>query len=188
MSRAYRISVSDSRREHVVIDDSVSTPIELLEILPARRMAELLAIELAARGFSRDGSGRTMQRKDGDIVVTVDLEKGELSVRLEASREIHAESEATARSATSENPELAASLKERVAERLDRDLAKQKKVLTDSVAERLDKKLRDLRSEIDVATNRVTAEALKQKAAELGEIEAITEDPETGSITIKVKV
>lgn len=52
----------------------------------------------------------------------------------------------------------------------------------------LEGKLRDLRAELDSIANRVTAEALKVRASQLGEIREITEDPETGSLTIKVRV
>jgi hypothetical protein len=36
--------------------------------------------------------------------------------------------------------------------------------------------------------NRVTAEALKQRAAQIGRIRQITEDPEQGSMTIVLEV
>jgi hypothetical protein len=36
--------------------------------------------------------------------------------------------------------------------------------------------------------NRVTAEALKRKAASLGQIKEMTEDPQAGSLTIVVEV
>ena len=36
--------------------------------------------------------------------------------------------------------------------------------------------------------NHVTREALKQKAAQLGQIKEMTEDPQSGSLTIKVEV
>jgi hypothetical protein len=45
-----------------------------------------------------------------------------------------------------------------------------------------------LKKELNGAINRVTAEALKQKAAQIGQIKEVTEDPESGSLTIKVEV
>ena len=38
------------------------------------------------------------------------------------------------------------------------------------------------------AVNRITAEALKKKAASLGQIKEMTEDPQSGSLTITVEV
>ena len=52
---------------------------------------------------------------------------------------------------------------------------------------KLEGQLRDLREELDGAVNRVTAEALKQRARELGEVQEIHEEP-NGSLTIKVRV
>ena len=53
---------------------------------------------------------------------------------------------------------------------------------------KLEKKLGDLRKELDSVTTRVTAEALKEKARTLGEIEELHEDSETGELTIKVRL
>ena len=46
MSRAYRIRVQESLRRVVTAEDHVSTQLELLELLPAEQMADLLAAEL----------------------------------------------------------------------------------------------------------------------------------------------
>ena len=56
------------------------------------------------------------------------------------------------------------------------------------VTDRLERKLADLRQELDQAVNRATAAALRQKAAQLGQIREMTEDPATGSLTIVVEV
>ena len=45
-----------------------------------------------------------------------------------------------------------------------------------------------LQKELDQAVNRVTAEALKRKAAQMGQIKEMTEDPQAGSLTIVVEV
>ena len=46
----------------------------------------------------------------------------------------------------------------------------------------------DVRKELGQAINRVTAEALKRKAASIGQIKHMTEDPQSGSLTITVEV
>ena len=56
------------------------------------------------------------------------------------------------------------------------------------MTDQLEAQLGDLRQELDQAVNRVTAEALKRKAAQLGQIKEITEDPQAGSLTIVVEV
>ena len=51
MSRAYRIKVKESLKRDVKAEDSIRTEIELIEVLPAEQMGELLARELEGRGF-----------------------------------------------------------------------------------------------------------------------------------------
>ena len=54
--------------------------------------------------------------------------------------------------------------------------------------QRREAQLGDIRAELDRAVNRATAEALKQKAAQIGQIKQITDDEEAGSLTIVVEV
>ena len=51
----------------------------------------------------------------------------------------------------------------------------------------LESKLKDLKDELDGVVNRVTANALKKRASELGTVEEIHEDG-SGNMTIKVRV
>ena len=53
---------------------------------------------------------------------------------------------------------------------------------------KLETKLKDLKQELDGVVNRVTAQALKEKAREMGEIQEIVENEDTGELTIKVKL
>ena len=61
-------------------------------------------------------------------------------------------------------------------------------MLQDKITEELEAELANLRGELDNAVNRATAQALKQKAAQIGQIKDMTEDPESGSLTIVVEV
>jgi hypothetical protein len=73
-----------------------------------------------------------------------------------------------------------------------RQLESEAEVATESlrveVTRKLEESLAGVRKELDDAVNRATAEALKQKARQLGEVTEISEDPETGAVTIRVKV
>ena len=67
--------------------------------------------------------------------------------------------------------------------------AEQKKALLQKrVTDRLEGHLADLRKELDHAINRATASALKEKAAQIGQIKEINEDAATGSLTIVLEV
>jgi hypothetical protein len=59
--------------------------------------------------------------------------------------------------------------------------------LRQEVTQRLEKVLREVKGELDEVVTRVTADALKQRAAELGTVEAVHEDA-NGGLTIKVRV
>ena len=57
-----------------------------------------------------------------------------------------------------------------------------------SETEPLEARLADLQVELAQAVNRTTAEALKRKAAQLGRIKEMIEDPLAGSLTIVLEV
>ncbi len=81
-----------------------------------------------------------------------------------------------------------AALREELQRDLEKQAAEKETGLQTQVTDRLEAQLGGLRQELDEAVNRVTAEALKRKAAQLGRIKEITEDPQAGSLTIVVEV
>jgi hypothetical protein len=186
MSRAYQIRIKESVKEHIRVQDGVCSSLEILDILPRETMGEILARALAEKGFERDGD--VMRRVDEGIEIEVDLKEGTVSARLAAEKDL----DLTVERSRTVAEEIAAReterLREHVKQGLQREVESERERLTDEVASKLEKHLINLRRELDQVVNRVTAEALKQKAASLGEIQEVSEDPETGSITIKVKV
>ena len=73
-------------------------------------------------------------------------------------------------------------------EDLAREAEREQDELQTAATKRLEGHLADLQKELNGAVNRVTAEALKQKAAQIGQIKEVTEDPQSGSLTIRVEV
>lgn len=192
MSRAYRISVSESVHKHIHVSDGIRTQLEVLSVLDPEAMSGLLAADLAQRGFQR--TGQLMVREDPDgVQVSVGVSgdnAGQVTVRIAREQSIDIEVEHSRRVYIDEvdaDSERAA-LKQRVdREILNRERAAEEQLSAEATAV-LERKLRDLRAELDAIANRVTAEALKVRAGQLGEIREIMEDPETGSLTIKVRV
>src|SRR5262249_12293127 len=86
MSRAYRISVSESQNRVVRAGDSVSTHLELIEVLPCDQMSALLAEELKKQGFEEQ-DGRLV-RKDKDVNIQVNPDTGEVTVSSEAAQKV----------------------------------------------------------------------------------------------------
>lgn len=186
MSRAYRISVKESLSRHVEVEDGVCSSLELLPILSRERMGELLAAELEQRGFKRDG--KTAQRKEGDgVVVEVNLETGDVSVTAEGHAQVNLETERTAVVDNTLAGDREKHLRDAAQQSLEREAKAEEEALRRKVTEQLEGKLRDLKEELDGAVNRVTGTALKQRAAELGQVEEVHEEA-NGSITIKVRV
>jgi FtsH ternary system-associated peptide len=191
MSRSYRVAVSGSVERVVHIEDGVCGSLELLPILPKERMHELLAKELEGRGYEIEGSIARKKPEKG-IVIEVDIEKSTVTVKVDADVALDIKRERTGHVAEEAGrgriEETRAKLKDQVDAELARAAADEVERERRRITQKLEGKLRDLKQEIDGAINRVTGEALKEKARGMGEIEEIAEDKQTGSLTIKVKL
>jgi hypothetical protein len=188
MSRAYRIRVSESLHRVLRAGDRVSTQLEILEVLPPEQMAELLGRELEARGYQRDGNLRV--RKTEGVTVSIDLSTGTVTVAAEACAEVELTADREGR-AYDDGPSAKQAreiLRRQLQSDLDKQASEKESALQSDVTDRLEGKLCDLRQELDQVANRVTAEALKIKAAQLGRIKEMTEDAATGSLTIVLEV
>lgn len=189
MSRSYRIAVRESSRRILKAADRVSTQLELLEILPPAQMGELLAAELERRGYQRE-NGKLVRREDG-IQVSVDPRTGTVEATAENSCEVELHQEREGRAWDDVGPS-AKSVRNQLRKEARKDLDKQAEEKTRSlqseVTDRLERRLGELRRELDQAVNQATAAALKQKAAQLGRIKEMHEDPQAGSLTIVVEV
>ncbi len=169
------------------MEDGVCASLELLPVLGREQMAELLAAELEKRGFSRQGE--TAVRSEGEgVEVRVDLKTGEVTATATASRELALELQRSRPVAPDAAVAEEKKLRGELQAQLDRQASDAEAKLRQRTSAGLEATLKGLRGELDAIANRVTAEALKRKAAELGTIEEISEDPQTGSLTIKVKV
>jgi hypothetical protein len=185
MSRAYRITVKESLSRHVQVEDGVSSSLELLPILEKERMRELLAAELEQKGFQREGA--TAKRSAGPgVTVAVELETGQVSVTAEGHADLNLSTERTA-AVELPNADRERALRQVAQQSLEREAKAEEEALRQKVTERLEGTLRDLKEELDGVVNRVTATALKQRAAELGQVEEIHEEA-NGGLTIKVRV
>ncbi len=189
MSRAYRITVKESDTRNLKAGDEICTQLEVLEILPPEDMAGLLKDELKNRGFEEQEDG-TMLRKDGDITVKVDPCSGEVTVKAETEETVNQEVKREASGYNDVGPNEK-SLREKVKEQLKTDLDKkfdqEQSRLQGKATEALEKHLQDLQPEISEVVNKVTRDALKQKAQQMGTVKEISET-EGGELTIKVEV
>jgi hypothetical protein len=190
MSRAYRITVKEADTRHLKAGDEIGTQLEILEILPPEDMATLLKNELKSRGFEEQEDG-TMTRQDGNVTVTVDPCSGEVTVSAHAEETVSQEARRDATGFNDVGPGEN-SLRERVREQLKQDLDKkfdqEQSRLQTKATEALEKHLNDIQPEISQIVNQITRDALKQKAQQMGTVTEVTEDPESGNLTIKLDV
>ncbi|ATB47249.1 hypothetical protein [Corallococcus macrosporus] len=188
MSRAYRVSVSESLNRVVQAEDGLCSKLELLPLLSQAELAGLLAAELANRGFTQEGDVALRTEADG-VRVAIDVTTGDVSVTLSGEQEV----ELKARGELAvENPHAVEEAKLRAQDlaraRLEDAADVATETLRQQVTQKLEGRLRDLKSELDAISNKVTAEALKVRAGQLGTVEEVHEDAATGSLTIKVRV
>ena len=130
-------------------------------------------------------------RAANGVEVAINLDTGGVNVRSEVSRQVMVEGEKEGRAFDDVGPH-ASKVKKDLRAGLRKDLEKRvgehgDKLQTE-VTDRLERELADLRKELNQAVNRVTAEALKRKAAQIGQIKQISEDVAAGSLTIVLEV
>jgi FtsH ternary system domain X5 len=189
MSRAYKIRVKESISQDISVADEICSDLEILEILPGDQMADLLKGELQGRGFE-ETDGKLARTKDG-ITVTVDPNSGEVGVKAEKTQSVKLETEKEGWGYDDVGPSASTikkGLSDQAKQELERRAERQKDRLQGEATEQLEGAMGDVRQELNDAVNAITREALKRKAAQLGQIKEMTEDPEAGSLTIKIEV
>ncbi|MDB4954142.1 MAG: hypothetical protein JWO36_1711 [Myxococcales bacterium] len=186
MSRAIQIRVSESVVRTVHVEDGVQAPLEMLPLLGAERMGELLAKELEDLGFVRDGN--TAKRTDPDgIEITVDLRAATVHVKLGADADLAESVELETRTAEERGAHAHRELRDDAIGILDKRLTERTEALRREVTSRLERKLGDLKTELDGAIGRATVGALTERAGQLGRIEEVISD-NAGNVTIRVKL
>lgn len=174
MSRGYRIRwpqpVSIQRTDTAKASDALRMDVDLLPILDAGEMRALLGEVLELAGWARV-DGQLQIEIDG---ATVRLEADHVAIHLEGSRSVAG----TGRSAADAEARLAAN-RTAAEERLTADLRARMGRIEAALCEQL-----------EPAVQEVYIEALKRKAAKLGEVQSVDErrDGDAVELTIKVKV
>jgi hypothetical protein len=190
MSRAYRIKVSETLTRTVHVEDGVTFNMELLDILPEGRMAELLKDELEALGFEEDDEGVMRRVDDNGVEVAVEPVTRGVTIRLADALELDLETEVegvfdddiTHRADADEQ------LRDRATARLERQARDQTERRNKEVTKTLEGCIGGLQAQLDRVSNKVTREALKEKAATMGDVQEISEDEQSGNLRIRVRV
>lgn len=191
MSRAYRIKVKESLKRDVKAEDSIRTQIELIEVLPAEQMGELLARELERRGFKEGDDGALTRTEENGVVIVVEPCTGEVTIRAETEQTVEVEGTREGFGYDDVGPnsrQVKGRLSKELIDDLEKRVENEAAKVQSAATSKLEKALGDLQPELTEVVNRVTSDALKQKASQMGTIKEISEDPESGSLTIKLEV
>lgn len=174
MSRGYRIAVPlQVARGTVTASDELCVDLDVLPILGEGDMRALVRASLQERGW-REGKDGTMEKVLGEGAVAVlDKDGKTVTVRLETTQEVQGSGVT--------DQEAKAALATRA-----KDAEKEAKTKTTM---RLARAEPALRGELDDAVQKVYVEALKKKAAQMGQVESVQENRGTdGSMEITIKV
>jgi hypothetical protein len=194
MSRAYRIRqavrVQDTLKKDLSASDEICTELEMLEILPPEQMAALLKEALRERGFEEEEG--EMVRRDGDVTIRVNPSTAAVTIEVKGCEEVELKGTKETSVFVDQGKEheqaVAEGLRQAIRKELDQRAEEKTENLQRKVSAELEAQLGDISRELDQVVNEVTRSALKKKAASLGEIKEMAEDPESGSLTIKVEV
>jgi hypothetical protein len=185
-SRPYRITVKETLRKILVAEDSVQTTMDLLPILPPEQTSAILVRVLKEHGFSEEDG--QLVRSSGGVITEIDPGTGQVTVSAGSSEEFDESKEGDLPACPPCAERAKESLREGLLEKLANEADERKRDLQTEVSDRLEEALGELGCELERVANQVTSSALKRKAAELGEIKHITQDTETGAMTIVVEV
>lgn len=190
MSRAYRIGVCEEQTVVIKGDDEVCSKLEILQILPQEQTKELLKAELEKEGFEEKEG--IMIKVDGNEKITIDPNCGEIIISSNEQEEvvIKKQGDATWYEENSEEMKERSieSKKKSLQQEIEKDRKGKEKELQIKTSERLEKKLIDVKPQLDKVVNKVTREALKRKASQMGEITELKEDDTSGNMIIKVEL
>jgi hypothetical protein len=185
MSRAYKIAVKESVATLVCADDEVTSRLEFLPILDKERTGQLLAAELQSRGFTVEG--KIAKRVDDGVTIEVDVETGNVSVKAENKANLEFEVEKSMLVEEELLPGFDDS-KLRAAAKAEAEakVADARNQMREELTAKLESAIGGIKSELDDAVRKVTIAALKQRAAEIGQIEEVHEN--SNELVIKVRV
>lgn len=191
-SRPYKVKIREAIQEVEILDDSVSSKIDIIPTLPSNQMEDITRTILHEHGFeddTDDSDNGTMSREKNGVNVTINPSTCEVVARAEETTSID----------LSEEDEVdeggcpcRVRNKEKISESMRKRLARRASDIRDSVQElvtgRLQGSLADLGCEMEQIANQITGRALKRRAQEIGTIKRISHNDQSGEVTIVVEV
>lgn len=187
MSRSYRIRIPV---EVLLTDDRLdklgrfSMPFDLMQIQPLARMQELLKQALLRAGGNDTGNGIALPCADGKSAV-IDVEN--LKIRLEVQLPDELSTTAYEENIPRINEQIQQAL-EKGAQLDSSWTGYAEKVIAADMARQLRDLALDARQVLNSAIKEAYSEAIKEKAAQLGSVSAISESSDGSTTRIRIEV
>lgn len=192
MSQCYHVCLKQSVTRRIEGEDAISYPLELTEILPAAEMKELLRTALEQAGWEVSPQNPDLYTKvqTGEIILSVDLAAMEVTATIRDEQEISTEVTASGDGDSKRAAEWIArrALDETAARTGDALEEKGRRHLRDSLRVALENSEESRQRQLHDLLQQVYGEALKRKAAELGEILEIQESASGDEYELVIRV
>src|SRR5262249_18691365 len=157
----------------IVAEDHVESQLDIPPTMPKEEIAQRLKAELTKRGFDETEDGKLL-RERGGVKVQVDPATRKGRGSLEAEKQLPPPPDPPPRTC-------------RAIDALRKEQAEQSS-LQREVTERLAGAVGRLGCELEGVAARITKDAIKDRARQLGRIKMEHEDPKTGELVIVVEV
>lgn len=192
MSKLYHIQLKSQVSRHIDATGSLSYPLELATILPEADMQGLFEQALLDQGWEKQPDGTLTTVGPAGELLTADLENKTVQALLGVEKEVLKEVEVNEQVDALNHADAqhqGRHLLENARQKVDAELA----ALDEKLRQQVQQQLLDSESQrlrlLHEAVQQTYAEALKQKAAQLGDITSIHESTgENGNYELVIKV
>lgn len=200
MSYAYRIEVKESRLIEVSGQDGLTSRLEVVDVLPAGEMQEIITRRLLEAGFEKNGEELVatiegiqirIQPENREVSLTAS-KTGSREVEVKLNRSLEAHTPGEIAGAGKKRAEIRQELEKEASRKLDQQAQIARDLMTQHLREGATKTLKEalpgIRETLSGISHRIQAEALETKARRMGRVEKIEHDPVNQSMTIVVKL
>lgn len=185
MSSPYRIKLKESVTETVRDSDKTTQKINLENIVSEDDMRSLLKENLKKEGFKETSGNKLVKKRETGEVQTVDLANLEVTTELEVHKQVKVEREVTVkgrdadRMSRTEKRDFDKKAKSDLLGKLEKEAKtearKQQAALAKLIADTLAKSEEERRTELNRAVKETYKDAIKKKAASMGNVTSIEE-------------
>jgi len=189
MSQVYQITLTSGITRTIHASDQMTHRIELTPILGEPQMKDVVRASLKERGWEEQEDGTFHKTGDDGETLIWDLEAGQVVAIVEVEKEVSADLSAKGTGGSDEAARRSAerSLNRQTA-RVEHDIAETETELARETAQTLKDSAKRRERELNDVLQGIYAEALKEKAKELGTVLSIDEHRDGDDYELVIKI